>query len=278
VLFLSALLACSIVAVQAAHTYGIYAIGYARVAEAIPLSSIAVGADPKEDLDLHFMYWLLKRSDGHNILIDVGYLEDSPKSLSYSLSVVDYIRPDLALLKVGLEATEIDDIIISHMHWDHVDVIDLFPHAHVWIQKKEYEYYTGVAWQSDNTPRGVDARDVVKFVKLNTSGRLSLIDGDGQEIIEGITVYTGGRHSYASQFIGVETGDETVVLASDSLLAYGSMGYTVPDFLTFDSEADAKAQQRMRMIASADKWIIPGHDGEVFARFPNPKAWIARIR
>jgi glyoxylase-like metal-dependent hydrolase (beta-lactamase superfamily II) len=263
---------------QTKYTYEVYAIGYARIAEPISLSAVAVGADSNETLDLHFMFWFLKRSDGRNILIDVGYLEDSPKSLSYSLPIVDYIRPDLALLKVGRKATEIDDIIISHMHWDHVDGIDLFPQAHVWIQKKEYEHYTGAAWQSDEKPRGVDARDVVKIVKLNTSGRLSLIEGDGQEIIEGITVYTGARHSYSSQYVVVETEDNKIVLASDCLVAYGSMGRRTPDFLTFDAAADLVAQDRMRSLASRDELIVPGHDGKVFTRFPNPIEWVARIK
>lgn len=264
--------------VLAKHAYEVYAISYARIAEPISLSTVVVGADSNEKLDAHFMFWLLKRSDGHNVLVDVGYLEDSPSALNYMFPVVDYIRPDRALAKLGLEANEIGDVIITHMHWDHVDAIDLFPQAHVWIQKEEYEYYTGDAWQPDGNSSAVDARDVIKLVNLNVSGRLSLINGDGIEIIEGITVYIGGRHSHASQYVVVATDGEKVVLASDNLIAYGSMGRRTPDFLTFDAEANLVAQDRMRSLASRDGLIVPGHDGEVFTRFPNPIKWIARIK
>jgi hypothetical protein len=37
----------------------------------------------------------------------------------------------------------------------------------------------------------------------------ALIDGDHREIIPGVTVYTGGRHAYASRYLGVATREAT---------------------------------------------------------------------
>ena len=42
---------------------------------------------------------------------------------------------------------DVTEVIISHAHWDHLDGADLFPKATVYIQKDEYQYYTGEAWQ-----------------------------------------------------------------------------------------------------------------------------------
>jgi hypothetical protein len=48
--------------------------------------------------------------------------------------------------------------------------------------------------------------------------------------------------------------------------------------LTFDPEAQLKAQDRMKALASKPDWIIPGHDRAVFEKFPNPVKGVARIR
>ena len=89
----------------------------------------------------------------------------------------------------------ITDIIISHAHWDHVDGVDLFPKATVWIQREEYRYYTGEAWFARDTHGGVDADDMQALLKINTEGRLRFVEGDDQEIMPGIRCYTGGKHT-----------------------------------------------------------------------------------
>ena len=71
------------------------------------------------------------------------------------------------------------------MHWDHADGMDLFPKARIWIQKDELQYYAGEAWQSRTTHGGIDPDDVLQAVKLNTQGRVGLVNGDAQEILPG---------------------------------------------------------------------------------------------
>jgi glyoxylase-like metal-dependent hydrolase (beta-lactamase superfamily II) len=92
----------------------------------------------------------------------------------------------------GLEPDQITDVVISHAHWDHLGGIDLFRHATVWIQREEYRYYTTDAWQPGGDHDGIDADDVAELVRLNTAGRLRLIDGDNVELFPGIRAYIGG--------------------------------------------------------------------------------------
>jgi len=263
---------------QEVPSYELYAISYGRAAETIPLSSVALGADPTQTLTINCMIWFLKSSDGRNILIDTGFLGDSPHFQTYPLPIIDYLRPDSALARLGIQAQDVTDIILTHVHWDHADGLSLFPNARVWIQRAEYEYYTGDAWQAEEEPSGIDARDMIQLVEINTQGRLRFIEGDGQEIYPGITALTGPKHTFSSQYLGIETGGETVVLASDNLVAYGAFGLQFPPSLSLEPTADPIAHQRMRAIASSIDLIIPGHDTEVFDRFPNPAEAVARIR
>jgi glyoxylase-like metal-dependent hydrolase (beta-lactamase superfamily II) len=172
---------------------------------------------------------------------------------------------------------EITDVIITHMHWDHADGMDLFPNARRWIQKEEYQYYTGEAWQTPITHGGIDPDDVLAAVKLNLAGRLSLVNGDAQEILPGITCYTGGKHTYQSQYVGVNTKAGTVILASDNMYLYENLEKHAPIAQTWDKDSNLRAQDRMKELAASPKLIIPGHDPAVFERFPKVNERVVRI-
>ena len=96
--------------------------------------------------------------------------------------------------------TTVTDIIVSHSHWDHADGVDLFPRAKIWIQKEEYEYYVGA--NGEVLHRGGVRRRRREDVRCAEGrGRVQLVDGDDREILPGIRVYTGGKHTFASQFV-----------------------------------------------------------------------------
>jgi len=147
--------------------------------------------------------------------------------------------------------------------------IDLFPNATVWIQKDEYRYYTGTAWQPGGTNDGIDPGDVRELVKINTEGRLRLVDGDDQEILPGLRVFTGSRHTFQSQYLLVE-GEPNYVLSSDNVYLYRNLEERAAS-LTFeesDYPANIAAHDRMVELAGSVDRIVPGHDAMQFERFP----------
>ncbi len=81
-----------------------------------------------------------------------------------------YRSPGAALADLNLRTEEVTDIIVTHMHWDHVDGADLFPRAKIWVQRAEYEYYVGRAWQ-ESPPRtgGIAAADIRMSFPTRTS-------------------------------------------------------------------------------------------------------------
>jgi glyoxylase-like metal-dependent hydrolase (beta-lactamase superfamily II) len=196
---------------SSAQQYEIYAIRYATLPD-FPVAALVKGADTKRKLDIAMIIWLVK-GNGRNILVDSGFYRDQ---FLKAWSVKDFVKPSEAVAQLGVKPEDITDVIITHMHWDHADGMDLFPRARIWIQKDEYNYYTGEAWQQKNTHGGIDKDDVLAAVKLNLEGRLRLVNGDAQEILPGITCYTGGKHTWQSQYIGVNTRQGTVILASDN--------------------------------------------------------------
>ena len=230
------------------------------------------GADPKRTIDIAMTFWVLKDPGGRTVLVDAGfYREEILKSYGVDAHA-DFTRPDQALERLRIKPDEVTDVILTHMHSDHVDGADLFPKAQIRIQKEEYAHYAEKPGQP-----GVSTDPNRALVRLNTLGRVHLVDGDAREILPGVTVYTGGKHTFASQYVGVNTKSGTVVIASDNVYTYENLEKHVPITATLDAKSNLAAQDRMKKIASNPRLIIPGHDPGVFVRFPKPGNGVARL-
>ncbi len=256
-----------------APRYEVFAVRYAIIPD-FAVNQLVAGAEAGRKLDIAMMVWLI-RGNGRNILFDTGFYR---AQFFKQWRVTEFVKPSDAVRRAGVAPEDVTDAIVSHMHWDHADGMDLFPRAKVWLQKDELEYYAGTAWQSRRTHGGIEPDDVMAAVKLNLDGRVGLVNGDAQEILPGITCYTGGKHTYASQFISVNTASGTVVLASDNLYLYENLAKRAPIAATLDAESNLRAQDRMRQLASKPEWIVPGHDPAVMQKFPEVAPGVVRIQ
>jgi glyoxylase-like metal-dependent hydrolase (beta-lactamase superfamily II) len=278
-LFLSLLLFLSSAVWAQKEVYKVYAVRFAAMANKTPISFWADKGPPADSVQINFMVWLIK-GNGRNILVDAGFLPDLPDAKEFALS--HYIRPDSALLTIAVKPEDITDIILSHPHWDHIDGIGLFPQAHVWIQKEDYGYFVGGAWQGTNKGDngGFNKRDVRMLVDLNLAGKVTLVDGDDKEILPGIKVYTGSRHTFNSQYALVETGINKVLLASDNIWIYYSLEHMTPNASggTLDPPGFVRAMQRMKTLVSNPRFIIPGHDAKIFSNFPGVTENVVEIK
>jgi glyoxylase-like metal-dependent hydrolase (beta-lactamase superfamily II) len=267
----SALAMASLAMGRAAPSYEVYAIRYATIPN-FRVSSLIQGADTSRRLDIAMMVWLLKGADGRNVLVDAGFHR---ADFVTRWRPTNFVAPSEAVERAGVKADDVTDVIISHVHWDHLDGIDLFPKARVWIQREEFQHHLDSA--GNVRDRAIDAGDAKILADIARQGRLVLVDGDAKEIIPGIGVYTGGKHTFASQFATVKSGGSTIVIASDNLYLYENLARRVPIAQTLDSASNVKTQGLMLSLASDPRLIVPGHDPEVFARFANPGSGVARI-
>ena len=268
-----ALLAAGVPSAQTV-TYEAYAVRFGTLPQ-FRVAGLVAGADQSRRMDIPVMVWLLKGSNGRRVLFDSGFHR---KKFIDQWKVVDFRTPADAVAAAGVKAEEITDIIISHAHWDHVGGVDLFPKATIWIQREEYAYYTGDAWHAPNTHGGIDEEDMLALVRINTQGRLRFVDGDDEEPIPGIRCYTGGKHTWASQYVGVQTAAGTAVFTSDNVYMYENMEKRAPIAQTLDAAANLKAQERIRTLAAEPTLIVPGHDPAVFERYPRVAEGVVRIR
>jgi glyoxylase-like metal-dependent hydrolase (beta-lactamase superfamily II) len=253
-------------------TYDVHAVRYATL-PAFPVSGLVAGADASRRLDIAMSVWML-RGAGRTVLVDAGFHR---QRFIDRWKPRDFISPAEAVRRAGVAPEAVTDIVVTHVHWDHADGIDLFPNATVWIQAEEYRHYVA----PDGTRRDqiiIEPEVAALLHSLDRAGRLRLIDGDAQEFLPGLTAYTGGRHTHASQFVGVRSAAGTVIIASDNMYLYENLDRRVPIAQTFDAASNLRAQDRMRQLAGDLKLIVPGHDPETFVRFATPGNGVAHIR
>lgn len=258
----------------AAQDPEIYAVRYGTI-RGFALRGLLPDAARGESLDIAMSVWLVRAGD-RVVLVDTGFFRDG---WFERFEVSDYVRPDEAVARFGVNPDAVTDIVVTHAHWDHMGGLELFPNATAWIQRDEFVYYTADGWQPDAAHGGIDPADIRHLVDRNLNGRVRLVDGDGVTILPGLTVFTGARHTFASQYVLVD-GAEPVVLASDNAYLYRGLaeGRASATFTPGDREGNVAAARRMIALAGAMERVVPGHDPELFTRYPAVGEGVVRIR
>jgi glyoxylase-like metal-dependent hydrolase (beta-lactamase superfamily II) len=257
------------------RSYEIYALKFASLKFKFPVSFFAVGSTSKDSVQPCYVVYLLKGKKGKNILVDAGFTETPP---IYNMAGFNYVRPDEMLKKINVDPASITDIILTHPHWDHIGGIDLFPNAMVWMQEQDFNYFVGTAWQKGGDSSSFSGKDVVKIIQKNIARQLTLVKGDGVEIMPDIRVFTGSKHSYESQYVLVGTGSDQVIIASDNSWLYYNLVNLLPIPLTFDTNAYLQNLKRMKAMVKNVDLILPGHDPLVFSKFPTIIKDVVKIK
>lgn len=251
--------------------YEVYALKYADAPDR-QVQDIADGATSNESVSVCYMVWLLKGENGKNILVDAGFLDRTRRD--------NYVRPDTVLQSMDVNPSDITDIIITHPHWDHIGGINLFPDAKIWMQKADYDYFVGQAWQEVGFSDGFEKKDVQNIVEANLQGRLKLVEGDDIEIIPGIKAFIHSTHTFENQYLLVNSNSESnkVLIASDAAWYYYNLDHllAVPTY-AFDPQAYIDAMKRIKTLVTDPDLIIPGHDNLIFTKFPKINDRVVKI-
>ena len=162
-----------------APAYEVYAVRYAKLVD-FPVRALVQGAEPGRKLDIAMTVWVLRGPDGlGRFLIDAGFYR--PQHVREGGRVADYTRPDRALGRLGIKPEEVTDVVVTHMHWDHADGVDLFHKARGSGSRRTVNYYTHMTKPPGDRDDNKDGDEVSAMVKLNTQGRVHLVDGDAGE-------------------------------------------------------------------------------------------------
>jgi glyoxylase-like metal-dependent hydrolase (beta-lactamase superfamily II) len=250
--------------------YEVYAVKYAHHPRRA--SENFVGGDPHDGpMPLDYFVWLV-RGDGREVVVDTGF-----SAAVAARRGRQHLRcPTAGLALLGVAAAKVKDVVITHLHYDHVGNFELFPQAGFHLQDLEMRFATGRQMREVRYSGAYDVEDVVGMVRHAYAGRLRFHDGDA-EPFAGISLHLVGGHTMGLQVVRVHTRRGWLVLASDATHFYANMEQERPYPIVW-SVADMLAGYRhLHELADSPAHVIPGHDPLVIARYPAPAPELAGI-
>jgi glyoxylase-like metal-dependent hydrolase (beta-lactamase superfamily II) len=218
---------------------------------------------PDGDLDMDYNFWVIKSGDTV-ILMDTGY-DIAAHDWLGEISVTP--TPE-GLKLIELDPLDVDIVITSHFHYDHIGYLYLFENAQVISGQAEYDYW--FAKRDSNALEGefTTADNLVPVEKALQEGRLRLIS-DTAEVFPGITVYQVGGHCPGELIALIETASGSLILASDAAHFYEQLENEWPFFaFTNLDQMRAALSFILKLSKETGATVIPGHDGRTRQKFP----------
>lgn len=152
------------------------------------------------------------------------------------------------LTKRGLTASDIDVLLLTHAHWDHVQGIQYFDNAVIMAHPKEMDYISNPHGQDFATPAWtkamLDQYDVRSAV-------------EGTELAPGVTVVEVPGHSPGTIAAAVRTDAGTAVITGDAI-QNAMVAQQRRSALVFWDEA--QANRSVERLVDMSDLIYPGHD------------------
>lgn len=150
--------------------------------------------------------------------------------------------------RVGLTPADIDAVVLSHSHWDHVQNVDLFPGARVLMHPGELAYVESPGPDDLGTPTWTRS--------LLSAARLHVVR-HGDYLADGVRVLHLPGHTAGSIGLAVETAAGVHVLTGDAV----STAYAMRERRCATVHHDLRmAERSIDLVAATADVVWPGHD------------------
>jgi len=219
-----------------ASNWDVYVIEFARSKDQ-PMDGLISGAHADGVVDLPFAFVMARRGD-RVVLIDTGFMrEGGGEEMALKFGIPYWISPVRMLAELGVQPDDVTDIVISHAHFDHMGSIGKFPKARIWIQKRELlSWHEAMALppQFGFITAIINPDDLRNAFDASVEHRLTLLDGDKDNVVPGIHARFGEGHTMGQQFVVVETARGRLVISGDcvydvrNIKGYNNDGVYVP--------------------------------------------------
>jgi len=210
----------------------VFVIEYARSGNQ-PVASLLLGVYDEGSIDLPFAFVLARRG-GTNVLIDTGFMrEGRGVELAAKYGIRDWISPLRMLRHLGVAPQDVDHIVISHAHYDHMGSIEQFPTARLYLQKREL-----LSWVELMAlpPRFgamtaiLDPDDIHAALHAAEEHRLTLLEGDRDDLLAGLHVRSApDGHTLGQQYVLIDTPRGRLAVTGDCMYTSRNLAGTRGD-------------------------------------------------
>lgn len=207
----------------------VYVLEYARTANQ-PIASLLLGVYDEGAIDLPFAFVLARRR-GVNVLVDTGFMnEGSGEEMARRSGIREWISPLRLLGRLGVAPEDVAHIIVSHAHYDHIGSIDQFPKAQLYLQKTEllsWVELTALPPQFGAMMGAFDPDDLHATLRYAEEHRLTLLDGDCEDLLPGLHVHAGADgHTMGQQYVLIDTRRGRLAVTGDCIYSRRNLAGT----------------------------------------------------
>jgi glyoxylase-like metal-dependent hydrolase (beta-lactamase superfamily II) len=242
--------------------YEVYALCFARAQERRVHDNFLRRDMHDGPMPLDFSLWILRNAH-RTVVVDTGFGKRAVAERGRPFDV----DPIEALARLGIDPDTVEDVILTHLHFDHAGNIDRFAKARFHVQDAEVSFATGRCMCEPHVRYPFDVEDVVTFVRHTYAQRVRFHDGDAAPL-PGISLHVVPGHTLGMQAVRVITPRGPVVLASDASHLYANLLRRSPFVVTVDALATLRSYDRLMELAGSVDRIVPGHDPRVRALYP----------
>lgn len=180
-----------------------------------------------------------------------GYLGQASAAVVDETTMVD-VGPigrqpllEKALDEFGIDPTDVEDILLTHVHFDHCDNIDIFPNATIHVYEDEWERIED---------GDLDWATPAQATALFEDFEVNLFE-EGDVIQDMEVVHTPGHTEHHVSFV-LEDDDLTFGFTGDAVKNTRELS-TMDPMVLYDKDAAVDTLERM---ADRLDFVVPGHD------------------
>ena len=251
--------------------YEVFALKYAHRGDRTSSQNF-LGGDPHDHpMPLDYFVWVIRNSE-RCYVVDTGFGNRS----AAERGVKDHRRPAEVLNQFGLDAGQVDNVIITHMHYDHAGGLEDFPKATFHVQEEEMWFTTGSCMCHPSLKHAYDVEHVCQMVRNVFDGRVHFHKGDAA-IAPGLSLHHIGGHTAGMMSVRVNTARGQVVLASDASHFYANMEDKRPFVIVYNHADMMQGHRKLYELADSQNHVIPGHDPLGMQRYAAPSDDLAGV-
>lgn len=247
------------------ESYEIYAVRYATSPSRMRFHNcLHHHANDIHDapMPMDFYVWVVRNTQ-RTIVVDTGSRDWKCRQRGH-----EFIRcPVEGLQAIGVEPVRVDDVIITHLHWDHAGNIDKFKNAVVHLQTAEMRNVTSQDMADPTINSFFLVDDVCTVVRRLFEGSVCFHE-KSHELAPGLSIHEVGGHSAGMQIVRVYTRRGWVVLASDATHFYANYRERNPFPVLYNFQDTVRGWDTCLHLADSPDHVIPGHDPLVLQRYP----------
>ncbi len=223
--------------------------------------------------------WLIEHPEG-NILIDTGenvqvkenwYFDCDPTVGFVNQKILKFelereMEVGRQLYRVGVYPSDVDYVVLTHLHIDHTDGLMYFPRSEVIVSQAEWDRPYGS--MKCLLPPGMRPNKIIYEKDAIFLGQYPLTS-DGR-----VRIVSTPGHTHGHQSVVLEADDYTVFFAGDTSFDQEQLTRNRVGGINIDKKASRDTYDRIRQLASLKPLIyLPSHDWKSGERLVEREAW-----